>query len=155
MHGDHVWTDAFADVIRAQGTTLDEHVHLHAMTEGFMRNQAGDFRRGDDVIFPGNNALGGDQIFRDSKDFGDFVLHMIEQFRSLSAGQGGIGKIRALFSGYQGVSHSFTEGVGLAQVLMLGEEHLADVGGTGADLEVNKLQALFRSGFHTLVGNGG
>ena len=37
---------------------------------------------------------------------------------------------------------------------MLGQEHLAHMSGTGADMEVNDFQALFRSGFHALVGNG-
>ena len=82
MHGDQVGADPLADIIGTQGAALDKHVHFPAVAEGFMGDQAGDFRAGDDFIFPGNDPLRGNQVLRDPEHFGDRVFHGVKQFRT-------------------------------------------------------------------------
>ena len=41
VHGDKVRTDALVDVILSERAVFDKHVHLDAVTERFMRDEAG------------------------------------------------------------------------------------------------------------------
>ena len=49
--GHKIGPDTLSDIISAKCSFFDKHIHLNAVTEGFVGNKSGNLRGGDDIVF--------------------------------------------------------------------------------------------------------
>ena len=135
MHGHQVRADPFSDVFLSERTVLDKHIHLHAVAEGFMGNQAGYFRGCDDLVLARFYPPGRQKLIRAPQR----LLH--QRFRVCK-------KLRPALIGYTLVGHDiapvlrpaghrnnrhFTIHVALFQTFVFCQKQLGNMCRLGAD----------------------
>jgi len=129
MHGDHAAADALVDVVRSQRPVLDEHVHLHAVSEGFVRDQAADARGRDDVVLARLHPRRPQQLQGILNDGMDAVVHLIQQLQTAQIGIDGIITANILVFLGHGHDHALREQVALPHCFAGGQIQLGDMRG--------------------------
>ena len=152
VHRDQVGADALAHVILAQGAVLDEHIHLNAVTEGLVRDQTGDLGRGDDLVFARLDPPGGKQVADHRHAALQLGVKLRKELRAAETGNALVAVLDgAVLAAYDRNDHALGIDVALAQVAVLGQKQLADVGGLGSGdgLDHPLVQ------LHPVIGEGG
>ncbi len=132
VHGDELAADALADVLLAERAVFHEHIHLHAVAEGLMGDEPGDLGGGDDLILARLDAAGVQQLLGAGHGAGQLVLKLRKELRPAEAGHALVAHLGAPLAARHRGDVAFGVDVALAEIAVLGQKQLADMGGLGA-----------------------
>ena len=146
VHGHHGRSDALIQIFRAQGPALHEHVHFHAVPEGFVGDQPRHVRSGDDVVGAGDHALSLHQIGGNGQHLVQLVFKgFSKELRPHAAGNAVIGHAHLAAVRRDCHDAALRIDVGLPQVAVFRLEQFGNVGGLGVQAQIHELAALFHA----------
>ena len=141
LHIDDGGGHVFAHIFLGQGPVLDEHIHLYAMAEGLMADQAGHMGVGDDVVLSGDHGLCSGQHMGGMQDLvhdTGKLLHHEGEGRFVLAGAE---LHRLVVFTVDHTDHAVDPGVVLVQLPIWGDEQLAGLHGVEADTDIAQVFA--------------
>ncbi len=131
VHRHQVAADALADVVAAECAVLHKHIHLDAVAEGLVRDQARHLGRGDDLVLARLDPPGREQLARLGNGVPEFFFEFVEELRAAETGDARVAVLDLAVLAHHGDNDALGIDIALAEIAVGRQEELGDVRGLG------------------------